>query len=147
MAKGQPTFRQYLETGKTPKIVVPRESCYPHKPAWRVSLLELVDPFGWHEIDASKLLDIRAKLAGIEGNTWRDILVRDAKYNHFIAVDRICATAQERLRALHLDDTDALLSLRLAGTERVWGILETNVLNVLWWDPEHLVYPVEKPNT
>lgn len=104
--------------------------------------MEMVDPFGWHEIDADKLRDIRHKLGGIERNTWKEILVRDSKYNHFIAVEKICSDAQRRLRELHLDDTDALISLRLAGAERIWGILELNVLQVLWWDPQHLVYPI-----
>lgn len=142
MAKGKPTFRNIVESVKIPKIIVPTESCYPHRPAWRVSLLEMVDPFGWHEVTGDKLRDIRSKLGGIEGNTWKELLVRDAKYNHFIAVEKICPAARERLELLHLDDTDALLSLRLAGTERVWGILELNVLLVLWWDPNHLIYPV-----
>jgi hypothetical protein len=146
VAKGKPTFRDIVASVKGPKTVVPVETCYPERPAWRVSLLEMVDPFGWHELSADKLQDIRSKLAGIEGNTWKDILVRDAKYNHFIAVDKICPEARERLQALHLDDIDSLLSLRLAGAERIWGILQLNVLQVLWWDPEHLVYPVNIAN-
>lgn len=86
-------------------------------------MMEMVDPFGWHSIDADKLQDIRAKLAGIEGSTWKDILVRDNKYNHIVGVDKICREAQDRLHALHLDDTDSLVSLRLAKSERIWGIL------------------------
>jgi hypothetical protein len=140
--KGKPKFNKFIGVDKTPKVAVSRESCYPHRPSWRVGLMEMVDPFGWHEVEGEKLRLIRSQLAGIEGNTWKDILVRDGKHNHFIAVEKICPEAQERLRALHLDDTDALVSLRVGGAERIWGILELNVLKVLWWDPEHLIYPM-----
>jgi hypothetical protein len=142
VAKGQPTFKNIVAAVKIPKTVVPKESCYPHKPAWRVALMETVDPYGWHQIDGGKMLEIRAQLAGIEGNTWKDLLVRDAKHNHFIAVEKICPEAQDRLRVLHLDDTDALLTIRIGHLERIWGILELNVLKVLWWDPQHLIYPM-----
>jgi hypothetical protein len=106
--------------------------------------MEMVDPFGWHGVTAEKLKEIRQKLGQLEGSTWRDILVRDSKYNHFISPAKLCKEARDRLRDLRLDDTDVLLTLRLSGKERVWGILDVNILLVLWWDPEHLVYPVEK---
>lgn len=142
----KPTFSKFVGIDKTPKIVVPRDSCYPLRPAWRVCLMEMVDPFGWHEVDGDKLKVLRSQLAGIEGNTWGDLLVRDGKHNHFIPVEKICPQAKARLEALHLDDTDALLSLRVGGTERVWGILELNVLKILWWDPLHLIYPMNVAN-
>jgi len=139
--KGQPkTFKDIVAAVKTPKIVVSKESCYPHRPAWRIGLMEMVDPYGWHQIEGDKIREIRAQLAGIEGNTWKELLVRDAKHNHFVAVEKICAEAQERLRMLHLDDTDSLLVMRVGHVERIWGILELNVLKVLWWDPEHVIY-------
>jgi hypothetical protein len=140
--KGKPSISKYIGVEKTPKSVVPRESCYPFNPAWRVCLMQMVDPFGWHEVDAERLKAIRAQLAGIEGNTWKDLLVRDGKHNHFIPVTKICPDAQEHLRAMHLDDTDSLVSLRVGHKERIWGILELNVLKILWWDPEHLIYPM-----
>jgi hypothetical protein len=45
------------------------------------------------------------------------------------------------------DDVEAVLSLRISARERVWGILDGPALQVLWWDPEHQVYPVERRNT
>jgi len=38
-------------------------------------------------------------------------------------------------------NTDALVSLRLSGKERVWGILQENALLLLWWDPGHEICP------
>jgi hypothetical protein len=53
---------------------------------------------------------VRNKVAGLA--QWgaatprrKELLVRDAKHNHFVAVEKICPEAQERLRALHFDET------------------------------------------
>jgi len=62
------------------------------------------------------------------------ILVQAKKNNHFVPVDQLCKEARDRLAELRLDEVDGLTSLRLSGTERVWGIREYNVLMILWWD-------------
>jgi hypothetical protein len=106
--------------------------------------MEIVDPYGWHLIPSEKLHEIRVKLGGFEGQTWGEIITRSKNRNHFMPVTSICGDAQARLNALHLEDTDALFSLRLSGPERIWGILDNGVLLVLWWDPFHTVYPVPR---
>ena len=101
----------------------------------------MVDPFGWHEIDAGKIRDIRQKLAHFESMTWNDILVKGKKRNHSVAVTALCSDARHRLIAMNLDSLEELVSLHLSGKERVWGFREGAVLQVLWWDPEHQVCP------
>jgi hypothetical protein len=128
---------------KSPKAT-PSETFYHLRPSWRVSKMEIVDPFGWHQIPADKLHEIRNKLGGFEGQTWCDIISKSQNNHHFMPVTKICVDAQNRLNALHLEDTDALFSLRLSGAERIWGILDNGVLLVLWWDPFHSVYPVPR---
>lgn len=113
-------------------------------PSWRISLLEMVDPFGWHEIEKNKLGEIRNKLADFESMTWHEIL---GKNSHLIPVSGISKAARDRLQLLKQDDIDELLSLRLSGKQRIWGILEDQALKVLWWDPEHLVCPSSKKHT
>jgi len=76
--------------------------------------------------------------------TWTEILVNARHQNHMIRADKICTDAQARLAAIGRGDTEMVLSLRVSAKERVWGILEGAVLRVLWWDPQHLVYPVER---
>jgi hypothetical protein len=110
-------------------------------PAWRVSKLEMVDPFGWHRIEAAKLEEVRRKLAHFEAMTWQEILVSSGHRNHAVAIDRICDAAADRLEEIGQGDIEELVSLRLSGPERVWGIRTGNVLMVLWWDPEHAVCP------
>lgn len=128
---------------KTPKHEF-NEKWQEMRPSWRVSLLEVAEPFGWHVVSADEAHRIRKRLASFESMYWKEII---GQHSHLIPVDRICGEARARLVTLHQDDVDALLSLRVTQTERVWGIMEHNVMKLLWWDPEHLVYPVEKQNT
>jgi hypothetical protein len=100
--------------------------------------MEMRDPFGWHKLSGPELLEIREKLKNFESMTLGEILRRN---NHMVEVGILCKEAIDRLRELRLDDIDQLLSLRLTGVQRIWGILEHNVVILLWWDPDHLVCP------
>ena len=130
-----------MEVKKQPGAATNPESFYQSRPAWRVGIMEMVDPFGWHQIHGNKLTDLREKLGHFESMTWSEILIRDKRRNHFIPRKDICKAAQDRLVSMRQDDVDELVSLRLSGPERVWGILDGDILRVVWWDPEHRVCP------
>jgi hypothetical protein len=88
--------------------------------------------------------DVVRKLYAFDGMTWSDL---KGKNHHDIPIHKISREAQKRLVEIKKDDSDNLFSLRLSNKERLWGIREGNVFSVLWWDPEHTVYPCEKKNT
>jgi hypothetical protein len=133
------------QAGKVPRAI-PGTSSYQQSPSWRVGALEMVDPYGWHEIDACTLLRIHRFLSNLESMTWAEILIKGKKHHHSVSVSKICAAAQQRLADLDLV-LDDLVSLALSNTERIYGYLVNGVLFLLWWDPCHQVYPVEKRNT
>jgi hypothetical protein len=56
-------------------------------------------------------------------------------------IENLPRTALRRLQELQLDDEDGLCELRIKGAARVWGFRRGNVIHVLWWDPEHTVFP------
>lgn len=132
---------------KEPRYTHSPDSFLNEHPAWRLRLVEMEGPFGWHEITSEKLTEIRQKLANFESMTWNDILVIAGHQSHLIERYRICGPAQDRLEEIKQDDVDELLSLRLAGKERIWGILDGPILRVLWWDPDHQICPAEKKYT
>lgn len=130
---------------KTKKIpVASREDFGRLNPAWRVNLLEMCDPFGWHRVDGQTLQYIRGKLSLYESMTMNEIFVRDKKYNHAVSVNKLCPEARRRLRDLRLDDLEEVHRLRLSGAERVWGIRDLNALILLWWDPKHEICPSDE---
>jgi hypothetical protein len=101
----------------------------------------MVDPFGWQAIGREKLADVRAKLAAFESMTWNEILIDRKKQNHSIEIWQLCKEAQDRLSELGLADVERIISLRLSGLERIWGLRQGVAMLVLWWDPDHQICP------
>lgn len=134
----RPTYAVAPLAGKTPAAFPP--NWMDEHPSWRIGRLELVDPYGWQDVGAAKLFEIRWKLANYETMTWGEIL-KDRDHNHPVAVNRLEGRAQKRLREIGLHMLDEIFRLRLSGRERVWGHRVGSVLHVLWWDPEHRVCP------
>lgn len=99
-----------------------------------------MDPFGWHILSGSKLLQIHERLKSFESMTWNEILVKAKKQHHQIDTDGICAEAQADLEANGIF-LEKVVSLHLTGKERMWGYLEAGVLVLLWWDPDHVICP------
>jgi hypothetical protein len=53
---------------------------------------------------------------------------------------------RDRLIELEHDDED-IACLRLSGTGRLWGFRRGRYFHVLWWDPDHQVWPSRKKHT
>lgn len=137
----------YVPTvSKTPKVEA-APNAYDQHPAWRISSMEMIGPFGWQTIPNNKVVEIINKLSALERLTWKEILADRNQGHHRVSVDRIIKEAQDRLRKIRQDDVYELVSLRLSGKERVWGIFEAGVLRILWWDPEHQICPSIKKHT
>jgi hypothetical protein len=107
--------------------------------------MEMAEPFGWNTVGGEKLKDIQGKLRSFESMTWGEIL--NGTQNHLVPVNRLCNKAQERLSELRQDDLENMLSMRLSGKERVWGILSEGVCTLIWWDPEHEICPAPLKHT
>ena len=104
-------------------------------------MLEFCPPFGWHEVTLSEVTAIQKRLAAFESMTWKEILHQSNDDHHFIPVEKLCGPAQERL-ALIAPDVDEVMSLRIAKKRRVYGIMDQEVCQIVFWDPLHLVYPM-----
>lgn len=110
--------------------------------AWRFSGRDGGGPYSWETLsEPSKFKAVLERLHEFETKQWSEII--DAGC-HPIPKGQLCRDAQRRLSEIERDDLDELMSFRISGPERVWAIREQNIMRVLWWDPEHKVYPVEK---
>jgi hypothetical protein len=114
------------------------------KLSWQVSLVDYEGDWGWQSIDANTLKFIIDKLAQFETMKWAEVL---STGSHPLQVKHLCAAAQQRLQELHVEDEDELFSLRLSAKQRLWGIRDRHLYKILWYDPNHTVYPVEKKHT
>ena len=110
--------------------------------------MEMCDPYGWHEIQADEFKEIQKCLADLESVNWKTIIQNRGKHHHYCETSRFSEEARKRLRALRLDDLEQIFRLRITKKKRLWGIInDDGVFDIIWWDPKHLIYPYEKPNT
>jgi len=108
---------------------------------WRFKGADKNGPFSWATLTDPKFKEVIEKLHEFEGMTLAQMR---GTGSHPIAKNQLCKEAQDRLKAIKQDDIDELMSFRLTGPNRVWCIQQRNLMRVLWWDPEHRVYPVLK---
>lgn len=91
-------------------------------------------------MNEAALQQLHDKLQGFESMTAGELFGPN-RGNKPIPVENLPREALRRLEALQLDDMDGLCELRIKGDSRVWGFRRGNVINVLWWDPDHTVFP------
>jgi hypothetical protein len=101
-----------------------------------------------HENECLDSKCVLSKLAHFERMTWREIKQQQhgksgKSSSHFINdLSKLHSVAQERLSALQI--TENLFSLRLEGPVRIFGVLQSQTLEILWYDNKHEIYPQEK---
>ena len=116
-----------------------------YEPSWRFSFLDQEGPWGWNNIPPEERWDILAnKINSQESINWASLKTSGS---HNISVEKLSKAAKKRLSEIGYDDIDELFSLRISGKERIWGIRDRYALKILWWDPKHEVYPVQKKHT
>jgi hypothetical protein len=109
--------------------------------AWHFRSLDHEGPFGWGCCDRATLIDtIINRARDFETMTWRELQYKDLL--HSTPLQRIAKEARERLEEINQGDVAELHSLRIEKKRRVWGIRDRLYFRVLWWDPEHDVYPM-----
>jgi len=122
---------------KKPRGIKKAEKANIEKVSWHLRVIDRDGPFGWDNVDCKETIwEIIEKLSKFEKLMWPEILNRN---NHPIHISRLCSEAKRRLKEIGQEDIDELISFRLNGKKRLWGIRELNVLKILWWDPNHLV--------
>ena len=80
--------------------------------------------------------EILPKLKEWETQTWGEILIRAKKQNHSIDAEKLNKIARDRLTSLRIE-VDAVVSLRMSGTHRLYGYRIGSVFYILWYDPNH----------
>lgn len=157
--KRKPTFAEIVSATKEPKsaqkvtgkrepAIAEEVTLYTHeKAAWRVGRIQLIDPYGWSELDPPGIERVKARLASLERLTWSDIFEKDAGNNHAIDVEDFrCPKAKKWMR-INLPDQPTLWTIRVTAKERIWGILSEGAYQIVFWDPQHLIWEIPKKDT
>lgn len=140
-ARKEPAYRPEIRTRKSPAYSGRFGGYLKQSPCWRLSAIDVDGPFGWRRLSSAEGERIWRRLAAYERLTWDEIL---GHHNHRNSVGGFSRAARDRLRELNLDDYEELVSLRVTGRNRIYGFLDENAYHILWWDPDHQVYPSQK---
>lgn len=131
----------------------PREPDYDHddvlkrKPLWRFQLVDHDGPWGFDQIAPDSTVGLLRKLANFESMTIGELFFRGDEPGKSYEVDQMPSRVAARLVEIERDDETRLSRLRLDGACRLYGILREHVFYVLWWDPQHEVYPSQLKHT
>lgn len=88
-------------------------------------------------------------LEHLEKLTWSEILAQCTggkdrhKKHHDMDVSDLVDEAFERWCEIQLDEFDTAFRFRFGNKPRLWGYRIHNVFHLVWWDPEHKIYPVD----
>lgn len=105
--------------------------------AWRFGAGDRGGTWAWTDCqDAAH--DILTKLGDFEKLSFTEL---GQQGSHWVEAAKICKEARDRLIQIEQDDVDQLFSFRLGNRGRVWCITEGHLMRVLWWDPQHSVWP------
>lgn len=95
---------------------------------------------GFGGVGAETLRAIMGKLAEFERMTVRECFGgRPGKDYEVAEIPE--PKALERLETLGLADQTKIAVLRLTGRQRLYGFLAGAVFHVVWWDPDHKIWP------
>ena len=89
--------------------------------------------------------DVWDRMSSFEGMSVAQLNTQGS--HHRVTVSSLSKTAKARLRELQLEDLGELWSFRITSAKRFWCIKHENVYALLWWDPNHKVYPVPRRGT
>ena len=78
MGKKNPFAKYQPAIQKVPRMEADPTSYHHRNPSWRIHRLEMVDPYGWHQINSKTLDSIRQRLASFESMTWAEVLINSS---------------------------------------------------------------------
>ena len=148
-AKAQ-AFQQRHQSEKKAHQAALFKDCKDKHPVWKFCLVDWDANWkGWKELNVDGWQKVIKKLGQFESRTWGQIEDGDPNDSSHLVATTDCPNPEvlRRLQDIKQDDTDYLFSLRLSSRERIYGILDGPVLKILWYDPEHAIWPSPKKHT
>lgn len=116
--------------------------------AWRFTHVDHDGPWGFSEVEPSVLCGILSHLANFESMTLNEVFHRGGYPGKDYDVAAIPnSDALVRLEAVGLADQTKIWALRLGGEPRLYGFMDENIFHVVFWDPEHEIWPSRLKHT
>lgn len=130
-----------------PSALLPGAATSLERVSWRFTHVDHDGRWGFDQIEPAALCEMLRKLGGIESMTVAEIRASRGFFTEYELPSGLCKEALARLSAMNREDMTKISRLRFSNTQRLYGFLEDNVFHVVWWDPNHDVYPTSPRNT
>ncbi|MCK4593344.1 hypothetical protein KAU45_02495 [bacterium] len=142
----KPKLEHDLQFKKQPSSEYKPLSSYDLNPTWSLKYLQIDNQWCWSGIQRDKLLEVVVKAKEFEKSKWKELLTKGYPAK-FIPVRAIRKEAQEILLDELRIQQETIVRFQISGKERIWGLLIEGVFHVIFWDPEHEIYPSELKHT
>ena len=106
---------------------------------FRFNLTDIDGPWCLTKVTQSDHRDILTKLKEFEGMKVGEVF-KGYPGKDYDSVSNPVANK----RLLELLDTTEISRLRIGSMGRLYGVRENDTFSILWWDPDHQVYPLSK---
>ena len=114
---------------------------------WRFTHADYESQWGLQHLTIDVWHSIVAKLVQFETMTVQELRESKAYTEYDLPSPGLLPAALARLEDLGFGDMTRLGRFRIMQKPRLYGFMEGNIFHVLWWDPEHEVWPWEPKNT
>lgn len=117
------------------------------RPVWRFADIDLGGDWNPATITPAALVTLIDKLRSFESMTIGEIFTPGSEHGKRYDPAEMPSAARNRLTEINRDDETEIVRLRCGNKPRLYGFLREHVFHILWWDPEHQVWPTPKRNT
>jgi len=115
---------------------------------WRFTHVDNEGPWGLSRLEMAVVTQLLGHLTKFEKMTINEAFHNGGYPGKDYEVDSLPnPEARDRLEALGLADQTKIWNLRCGGKERIWGFLTGNVFHVVFWDPDHAIWPSQLKHT
>lgn len=135
------------------QIVLPAQGKLPDagnshlRVCWRFTHADREGRWGLQNLTIEAWNSIVERLVQFETMTVQELRESSVYCEYELSSNRLLAAALKRLEELDLGDMTKIGRFRIFKQPRLYGFMHDNVFHVLWWDPNHEIYPWEPRNT
>lgn len=142
-------FAPNVKTKEVPtRSVLPGAETSDSRICWRFCHVDHDGPWGFEKVDPQTLRWLMERLSLVESMTINQLFHSGGYPGADYDVASIPnAVALGRLEEIGLSDMTKVHRLRFTGTARLYGFLVDHVFHIIWWDPNHEVWPSKLKHT
>lgn len=156
LVKGPKAVVNPAEANKEARAIVdPEASLYDLPVSWCHTQSDRAEKWTWDEprdwTEAEYAADIEPVFVEMAKLTW-GVVINEHKVpakgdrlvpkHHSQSVSSLCDEARDRWASLQLDQYDEAFRFRCGNKKRAWGIRLHGHFYLIWWERNHLIYPV-----